>query len=115
MSSRMDWELARAVVGSRAPVLTAIGHREDETLADLVADARAHTPSLVGSVLARNRAIAREAAPGQAASVEPGRPAAAEAPPVVGPRRQPDWTWIVILLAVIAIAVIVLLIRTFVG
>lgn len=55
-----DWELAEAIVHSRAPVLTAIGHRQDETLADLVADARAHTPSLVGATLAKDRPVERD-------------------------------------------------------
>ena len=47
-----DWELAKAIVGSRVPVVTAIGHRQDRTLADLVADVSVPTPSLVGSRLA---------------------------------------------------------------
>ncbi len=37
--------IARAVYSSRAPVLTAIGHETDTTIADLVADRRAPTPS----------------------------------------------------------------------
>jgi exodeoxyribonuclease VII large subunit len=37
--------LIRAVVGSRAPVVTAIGHEHDVPLVDLVADVRASTPT----------------------------------------------------------------------
>lgn len=37
--------LVRAVVASRAPVITAIGHEQDVPLVDLVADLRASTPT----------------------------------------------------------------------
>lgn len=37
--------LIRAVVASRAPVITAIGHEQDVPLVDLVADVRASTPT----------------------------------------------------------------------
>jgi exodeoxyribonuclease VII large subunit len=37
--------LIRAVVASRAPVVTAIGHEQDVPLVDLVADLRASTPT----------------------------------------------------------------------
>lgn len=47
-----DWGLAATIVASRIPVLVAIGHRDDVTLADLVADRSLPTPSLVGAVLA---------------------------------------------------------------
>jgi exodeoxyribonuclease VII large subunit len=46
-----DWALAETIVRSRAPVLTAIGHRQDQTLADMVADGSVPTPSLVGLAL----------------------------------------------------------------
>ena len=37
--------VARAIYGSRAPVISAVGHETDFTIADLVADVRAPTPS----------------------------------------------------------------------
>ena len=43
--------LLRAVAASRLPVLSAIGHESDVTLADLVADARAGTPSIGAALL----------------------------------------------------------------
>jgi exodeoxyribonuclease VII large subunit len=45
-----DEQVARAIFASRVPVVTGIGHETDETIADLVADHSAPTPS--GAVLA---------------------------------------------------------------
>jgi len=42
--------VARAIVGSRLPVMTAIGHEVDLTIADLAADRRALTPSEAGEL-----------------------------------------------------------------
>ena len=42
--------LARAIFDSRIPVISAIGHEVDTTIADLVADARASTPTQAGMV-----------------------------------------------------------------
>lgn len=46
-----DEPLVRAVVGSRVPVLTGIGHEVDTTLVDMVADKRAATPSNAAQLL----------------------------------------------------------------
>src|SRR6185437_10654681 len=42
--------VARAIVGSRLPVVSAIGHEVDLTIADLAADRRALTPSEAGEI-----------------------------------------------------------------
>jgi len=42
--------LARAVFDSKVPVISAVGHEVDTTVADLVADARASTPTKAGVV-----------------------------------------------------------------
>ncbi len=50
-----DEQLAREIARSRIPVITGIGHEIDESLADLVADARASTPSNCAEMLSRDR------------------------------------------------------------
>lgn len=45
-----DERIARAVFGSRVPVVSAIGHETDVTIADLVADVRASTPSVAAEL-----------------------------------------------------------------
>src|SRR5437763_1860543 len=42
--------VARAIVGSRLPVVSAIVHEVDPTIADLAADRRALTPSEAGEI-----------------------------------------------------------------
>jgi len=42
--------VARAIFDSKIPVISAVGHEVDTTLADLVADARASTPTKAGVV-----------------------------------------------------------------
>ncbi|MBN2018694.1 MAG: exodeoxyribonuclease VII large subunit [Sedimentisphaerales bacterium] len=44
--------LARAIYDSKIPVISAVGHEIDTTIADLVADARASTPTKAGVVAA---------------------------------------------------------------
>lgn len=48
--------LARAITGSRIPIVSAIGHEIDFTIADLVADFRAPTPTAAAEAVIPNRA-----------------------------------------------------------
>lgn len=47
--------VVRAIFASRVPVVSAVGHERDETLADLVADARAATPSAAAAMVVPDR------------------------------------------------------------
>lgn len=49
-----DEVVARAIYSSRAPVVSAVGHERDFTVADLVADARAATPSQAAEMVVPN-------------------------------------------------------------
>ncbi|MEP7204685.1 MAG: exodeoxyribonuclease VII large subunit [Candidatus Saccharibacteria bacterium] len=46
-----DERLVRAIAGSRIPTLVGVGHETDESLADMVADVRAATPSNAAQIL----------------------------------------------------------------
>lgn len=50
-----DEEVARAVFSSSIPVVCAVGHERDESLADFVADVRASTPSNAAERIVPNR------------------------------------------------------------
>ncbi|MCX6705215.1 MAG: exodeoxyribonuclease VII large subunit [Candidatus Woesebacteria bacterium] len=50
-----DEELARAIFSSKVPVVCGVGHEDDLTIADLVSDLRASTPSNTAELLVRDR------------------------------------------------------------
>jgi len=51
--------VAQAIFGSRIPVVSAVGHEVDVTIADLVADARASTPTQAGVIAVPDAAEVR--------------------------------------------------------
>ncbi len=56
-----DEQVARAIAASRIPVVTGIGHETDFTIADLVADRRAPTPTAAAEIVTPDRADLRAA------------------------------------------------------
>ena len=58
--------VARAIAASRLPVVTGIGHEVDTSIADLVADYFAHTPTEAAQVITRNWRTAPEVIEGSA-------------------------------------------------
>lgn len=47
--------VARAIAGSRLPIISAVGHEVDFSIADLVADLRAPTPTAAAELVVKNR------------------------------------------------------------
>ncbi|MEX9753412.1 exodeoxyribonuclease VII large subunit [Providencia vermicola] len=47
--------VARAIFASRLPIVSAVGHETDVTIADFVADVRAPTPSAAAELVSRNQ------------------------------------------------------------
>ena len=50
-----DERVARAIGGSRIPVISAVGHEIDTTISDLIADRRAATPTAAAEIIAPAR------------------------------------------------------------
>ncbi|KLU16328.1 MULTISPECIES: exodeoxyribonuclease VII large subunit [Xenorhabdus] len=50
-----DEHVARAIFQSRIPIVSAVGHETDVTIADFVADLRAPTPSAAAELVSRNQ------------------------------------------------------------
>lgn len=56
LNSFNDERLARAIAESRIPTLVGVGHEIDHTLADMIADVRASTPTNAAEILVPDRA-----------------------------------------------------------
>ncbi|MEL7629916.1 exodeoxyribonuclease VII large subunit [Pectobacterium aroidearum] len=50
-----DQRVARAIFASRIPIVSAVGHETDVTIADFVGDLRAPTPSAAAELVSRNQ------------------------------------------------------------
>lgn len=63
-------EVAYAVFGSAVPVIAGVGHEQDETIADFVADVRASTPSQAAELLVPHRDDVRRFTEAMAATIQ---------------------------------------------
>ncbi|MFZ2126284.1 MAG: exodeoxyribonuclease VII large subunit [Candidatus Microsaccharimonas sp.] len=69
LSTFNDEPLARAIAESRIPTLVGVGHEVDHTLADMIADVRAATPTNAAQILVPDRQEIIRAAHQQATSI----------------------------------------------
>ncbi|MFH0792224.1 MAG: exodeoxyribonuclease VII large subunit [bacterium] len=56
-------EIVKAIFSSKIPIVTGIGHEDDETLADLAGDVRASTPTHAAKIISENWEMANNAIP----------------------------------------------------
>lgn len=71
LSAFNDEQLVREIAASRVPTLVGVGHETDESLADMVADVRAATPSNAAQLLVPDRAEAIRTVRRQVAGLVP--------------------------------------------
>ncbi len=68
-----DERVARAIYDSEIPVISAVGHEPDVTIADFVADVRAATPSHAAEIAVPDQEELRERLDGMLAALESGQ------------------------------------------